>query len=305
MLKTALVNTRKLNKSLQDMLHNMDRFFCGLLEKNFYGELLKEHLEGYVQEVIQKKYHILKTSDNFYMYKNDIKSWLHEMQQDYEWIQQMKNRDSGDITEADIMEVLEQIENGFDDIERRIANMDKEHIKYVKATVVRLNYLLNQEGSMKSLIIELLNHMAGMEDNTKALEQTAAVMNLSNLRLLSEKSLYKPRAPRKNFIEMLEPEEQRDELSKEEILKINKLRHRFTRSQIEEYLMAHMDSAGNVKIDENAVQSEEDFEKLILAYDDAMKRSSRFQVDVTAQDVVDNGSYVYPKLTFIKKGMEQ
>lgn len=26
MLKTALVNTRKLNKALQDMLHNMDKF---------------------------------------------------------------------------------------------------------------------------------------------------------------------------------------------------------------------------------------------------------------------------------------
>lgn len=26
MLKTALVNTKKLNKALQDMLHNMDKF---------------------------------------------------------------------------------------------------------------------------------------------------------------------------------------------------------------------------------------------------------------------------------------
>ena len=27
MLRTALVNTRRLNKALQDMLHNMDKFF--------------------------------------------------------------------------------------------------------------------------------------------------------------------------------------------------------------------------------------------------------------------------------------
>ncbi|MFR1037698.1 MAG: Wadjet anti-phage system protein JetA family protein [Clostridium sp.] len=30
LLKTALVNTRKLNKTLQDMLHNMDKFFASL-----------------------------------------------------------------------------------------------------------------------------------------------------------------------------------------------------------------------------------------------------------------------------------
>ena len=49
MLRTALVNTRRLNKALQDMLHNMDKFFGRLLEQKSYGELLKEHLEGYVE----------------------------------------------------------------------------------------------------------------------------------------------------------------------------------------------------------------------------------------------------------------
>jgi len=301
MLKTALVNTRKLNKTLQDMLHNMDKFFSGLLEKNFYGELLKEHLEGYVEEIIRKKYHILKTSDNFYIYKSDIKKWIHDMQQDYDWIEQIKNKDHGDITEAHIMEILEQIEGGFDDIERRIANMDKEHMKYVKATVVRLNYLLNGEGSMKGLIIQLLNHISRLEDNTQALQQTAEIMNLSNLQLLAEKSLFKRRAPRKNFIDMLEPEEAREELSKEEILRLNKIQQRFTKREIEEYLEGHMDIDGNVEIDESAVLDDEDFEKLILAYDYAVKRNSRFQVDVSTSEVVDNGTYVYPKLKFIKK----
>lgn len=67
MLRSALVNTRKLNKVLQDMLHNMDRFFGRLLEQKNYGQLLEEHLEGYVEEAVSRKYHILKTSDNFYL----------------------------------------------------------------------------------------------------------------------------------------------------------------------------------------------------------------------------------------------
>ena len=74
MLRTALINTRKLNKALQDMLHNMDKFFERLLDQESYGELLREHLDGYVEEIVQKKYHILKTSDNFYIYKMDIKT---------------------------------------------------------------------------------------------------------------------------------------------------------------------------------------------------------------------------------------
>ena len=92
MLKTALVNTKKLNKALQDMLHNMDKFFARLLEQQFYGDLLKEHLDGYVEEIVRKKYHILKTSDNFYIYKTDIKECLRQMRDDEEWIEKIRER---------------------------------------------------------------------------------------------------------------------------------------------------------------------------------------------------------------------
>ena len=43
----------------------MDTFFGNLLAQKDYAQLLKDHLEGYVQEIVNKKYHILKTSDNF------------------------------------------------------------------------------------------------------------------------------------------------------------------------------------------------------------------------------------------------
>ena len=39
MLRTALVNTRRLNKALQDMLHNMDKFFGRLLDQQSYHDL--------------------------------------------------------------------------------------------------------------------------------------------------------------------------------------------------------------------------------------------------------------------------
>ena len=153
LLNTALINTKKLNKSLQDMLHNMDKFFGSLLEQKNYGTLLKEHLEGYVTEIVNKKYHILKTSDNFYLYKTDIKSWIAAMREDSSWINKMcaksaasaRGQKKAPLTEYDIVEKLDQLERGFDDIEHRISNMDKEHSRYVKATVTRLNYLLNQE----------------------------------------------------------------------------------------------------------------------------------------------------------------
>ena len=86
-VRTAVLLLDVYKRQLQDMLHNMDKFFARLLDQKSYGDLLREHLDGYVEEIVRKKYHILKTSDNFYIYKMDIKKCLRDMREDEAWIE--------------------------------------------------------------------------------------------------------------------------------------------------------------------------------------------------------------------------
>lgn len=304
MLRTALVNTKRLNKALQDMLHNMDKFFARLLEQNNYEDLLREHLDGYVEEIVQKKYHILKTSDNFYIYKMDIKKCLRDMREDEEWIEEIRTRAAqmGD-TKDDVLDLLDQIERGFDDIEHRIANMDKEHAKYVRATVTRLNYLLSGETDTKGLVVQLLNRMSQTED---ALEQDAMIretgerMNLSLLEILSEKSLYKRRRPRTDFISKMAPDQALPDLDKDDVLKLNRIQMRYSRSQIEEFIESYMD--GEVMdASKISLMDEEAFEKLILAYDYSTRKNSKYMVLEEEPDQIENGSYKYPALKFVRR----
>lgn len=304
MLRTALVNTKRLNKALQDMLHNMDKFFARLLEQNNYEDLLREHLDGYVEEIVQKKYHILKTSDNFYIYKMDIKKCLRDMREDEEWIEEIRTRAAqmGD-TKDDVLDLLDQIERGFDDIEHRIANMDKEHAKYVRATVTRLNYLLSGETDTKGLIVQLLNKMAAKEDPTEQdamIRQTGERMNLSLLEILSEKSLYKRRRPRTDFISKMAPDQALPDLDKDDVLKLNRIQMRYSRSQIEEFIESYMD--GEVMdASKISLMDEEAFEKLILAYDYSTRKNSKYMVLEEEPDQIENGSYKYPALKFVRR----
>lgn len=300
LLKTALVNTRRLNKSLQDMLHSMDRFFGSLLEKERYEELLEEHLEGYVDKIIRKKYHILKTSDNFYLYKADIKEWIHKMQESPAWLIEKIERENEKISGAEVFSILDGIERGFDDIEHRIANMDREHMKYVRATVVRLNYLLNGEGDMKGLVTQLLKKLADGEKQEERLAAVRQQMNLADPSILSDKSLYQKRGARKKFVDGLEAEEEREELTREEILKLNRVHNRYSRKQIEEFLM-QQEKDGIVDIKNSEIKTMEDFEKLILAYDYGMQKNSKYKVVVKEGTSIENESYRYPDLLFIRK----
>ena len=304
MLRTALVNTKRLNKALQDMLHNMDKFFARLQQLNNYEDLLREHLDGYVAEIVQKKYHIFKTSDNFYIYKMDIKKCLRDMREDEEWIEEIRTRAAqmGD-TKDDVLDLLDQIERGFDDIEHRIANMDKEHAKYVRATVTRLNYLLSGETDTKGLVVQLLNRMSQTEDAQEQdamIRETGERMNLSLLEILSEKSLYKRRRPRTDFISKMAPDQALPDLDKDDVLKLNRIQMRYSRSQIEEFIESYMD--GEVMdASKISLMDEEAFEKLILAYDYSTRKNSKYMVLEEEPDQIENGSYKYPALKFVRR----
>ena len=301
MLRTALINTRRLNKALQDMLHNMDKFFERLLDQRFYGDLLKEHLDGYVEEIVRRKYHILKTSDNFYIYKMDIKKCLRDMRGNEEWIETVRERSRamGD-TKEDVLELLDQIERGFDDIEHRIANMDKEHKKYVRATVTRLNYLLSGETDTKGLVVQLLNRMGDAADYEQIVQKTGAKMNLSLLEIVSEKSLYKRRKGRKDFISQMQPEETTEDLDKEDVLKLNRIQHRYSRRQIEDFIEENI-REGVMDALSLPMREEDEFEKLILAYDLSTRRNSKYMVLEEDVRMVEKNGYRYPALKFVKR----
>lgn len=348
LLNTAVINTRKLNKALQDMLFNMDKFFASLLEQREYGALLKDHLSVYVEQIVKKKYHILKTSDNFYLYKTDIKKWLRDMREDAGWMEQMRARSSasgqpfgrrtgeeseqpsgrrtgeesgqlsgrrtGEISgqpyertsgdEADIIGCLDRIERGFDDIEHRIANMDKEHTRYVRATVTRLNYLLNQEDSMKGLVIQLLNHLSQSQTLDEDLKEIGERMNLSRMSILSEGALYKRRRAKQDFAENQAEEEETRELSKQEILNLNKVKNRYGREEIEAFIAQGM-VRGRMEVNEGTVSTDGELEKLILAYDYSTRRKSLYRVEQEEPELIDNGRYRYPKFVFVRRNQSE
>ena len=300
LLNTAYVNTKKLNKSLQDMLFNMDQFFSSLLEQKAYGDLLKEHLEGYVEEIVKKKYHILKTSDNFYLYKNDIKRWIGSLRENVDWMEEISRRSGQKVTAADVAEKLDLIERGFDDIEHRISNMDKEHSRYIRATVTRLNYLLNQEDNMKGLVIRLLNHLSMAEESDEAIEKAGMCMNLSHQAILSERSIYKKRKSKTEFKETLKADEEPKELTTEEILNLNRLKNRYSKKEIESFIDSHL-VQGRMEVTEDTVRTSEEFEKLILAYDYSTRRKSLYEVENMEPELIDNGRYRYPRLVFVRR----
>ncbi len=302
LLKSAMINTTRLNRSLQDMLHNMDRFFATLLEKENYEELLKEHLTVYVDTIVNKKYSLLKTNDNFYIYKNDIKKLLRLIQEDENRIGLLAARASAggktrEEVEAEVADLIFGLEQGILNMEKRIAHIDSEHSKYIRATVSRLEYLLTNDDNMKGNIIKLLNLLGG-EGKEELLIKTAETMQLNDFTVITADSLYKKRGRRRVFEETVEAEEiVEEELSRDEILKVNRNKHRYSKEQVEAFITERMEE-GIYRTKEHPVTNQEEFELLILAYDYSVRKSSPFYVVPGVNDKLKYSTYSYPDMVF-------
>lgn len=305
LLKTAMVNTAKLNRALQDMLHNMDKFFETLLKQESYEDLLQEHLNGYVDNIVNKKYALLKTGDNFYIYKNDIKTLLKQIREDEErqYLLKKKMMLSGKTSEEtgnELIEILDHVERGVSNMEKRIARIDSEHSKYVRATVRRLEYMLNNDDNVKGNVVKLLG-MMNEKRKDKMLEKIGDTILINDSTVLSKDSMYQRRGRRKTFEDTVEAEKiMESDLTAEEILKLNQNKNRYSKKEIESFILNRMDR-GVYTTDEESVKTREEFELLILAYDHSIRRKSPYVVQKQEQELVQNNKYSYPRLTFVLK----
>ena len=134
----------------------------------------------------------------------------------------------------------------------------------------------------------------------RVLTETGKRMNLSQMNILSEASLYKRRKVKADFSKNLEPDEEDKELTTEEILNLNRVKNRYSRSDIENFITQRAVS-GKMEADADTVSCDEEFEKLILAYDYSTRQKSRYLVEEEEAEMIDNGRYRYPKLVFVRR----
>ena len=89
-------------------------------------------------------------------------------------------------------------------------------------------------------------------------------------------------------------------MSRDEILRLNKIKNRYSRKQIESFVMEHMTN-GKFAVSSDTVANDEEFEKLVLAYDYSTRKDSSYRIQSQDVEEIDNGMYRYPGLVFEKK----
>ncbi|MGB4660607.1 MAG: Wadjet anti-phage system protein JetA family protein, partial [Mobilitalea sp.] len=204
--------------------------------------------------------------------------------------------------ENEFLDIIDEIERGIHNMEKRITHIDTEHSKYIRATVSRLEYLLSSDDSLQGNVVTILNLLSRDRDN-ELYSKVMDSIQVNDPTLISPDSLYKKRGRRKVFEDTVEAElDTEEDLSKEDILRINRNKNRYSKTQIEQYVIGQMNQ-GIFQTTEQTIRSDEEFELLILAYDYSIRKTSPFHVVPGERGVISNDRYTYPDIIFRKNSV--
>lgn len=252
MLEQVYENTAKLINGLKSLNSNIKKYIDAITTKKTPDEIMRLHFEGYAQDIIDKGYHRLKTSDNVSKFRPRIIEKLEEIRRDSEFIKlvctqnlEMEKNRSLDEAYERVTSSLNDTINAFYNIDIIIEEIDRKNFQYIRASLTRVKYLLNSSRDLSGQVNEIFKFIVSMvEDNNldmkdDTLEQIADLFSFFPQSFIDEKSLYTSTEGKQAFV----PQSiEKGVISKEDrekrILDIKeKNRNRMSRENIDKYVL--------------------------------------------------------------------
>ena len=301
---TAYENSNKLVNSLKSLYQNLGRYYRKIIGLEEVNEILEEHFDNYKQ-YIDSIYHPLKTDDPVDMYKVPISKMIDKIigrndlfEELMEQTMKTGNYENEEDAKNDILTKLYEIQEIYQNINKKITEVDNKNREYVKATNRRIGYLLTNSKETKGKIINILKNaknqkvLEKMKENTSLLKQS--YIDKDSIYLRSNKSDKKQGKP--------QPVEEVKIESEEELKKfIEKVGNSYTSQKVNDYMKNLMKDLPIITTNDIEIKSEEDFILLMLG---TMKEERNFYKIEYENRYIKKGRYTIPEMTITKKNKQ-
>ncbi|TEB07679.1 hypothetical protein Psch_01234 [Pelotomaculum schinkii] len=169
-LEKAFEQTEQLLNGLKSLNHNIKRYIERVLAEKQPKDILKIHFEDYKQEILDRSYHRLKTSDNVFRYRPKIIKRINKWYHDPAWVtataaQEVERGRQASQAEAEkeIYHRLDYIRQTYTGMDEILEEIDRRNVQYANASFLQLKYILNSSKDLEGQLLEILKYLAGLE----------------------------------------------------------------------------------------------------------------------------------------------
>jgi hypothetical protein len=304
MLEQVYENTTKLVNGLKSLNSNIKKYIDVITTKKTPEEIMKLHFEGYTQDVIDKGYHRLKTSDNVSKFRPRIIEKLEDIRKNNDFIklvckQNVEMEKAADFDEAyeRVISSLNDTINAFYNIDSIIDEIDRKNFQYIRASLTRVKYLLNTSRDLSGQVNEIFKFIVSMvEDNNldikeDSLNELSDLFNFFPQNFVDGKSLYTSTEGKQAFVPQSIDKTNISKDEREKRIKEIKEKNmsRMSRENIDKYVMgfvADRKTANGSMLPLNEIN---DYIKLIYIIVYSKSRLVHYRIKKLNREVIING----------------
>lgn len=202
-LEIAAKNAEALSNRLSIATNLIKEYFTTLQDLSRPEDLLDQHFNEFINNVIKPYYHRLKTEDNVYRYKNQILTKAKLLLDDYDYqdqlcqiaLQKRKINSMADAKEY-VYRTIEKIIKIISNLDKKIDLLEEKQSQYVNTTLQKIDYLQRQDQDLLSNLSQLLMKASEIDG---AYDMISEKIYLSSHPTFNAQSLYTSKKVKKEF----------------------------------------------------------------------------------------------------------
>lgn len=307
-IKGVLENTERLLSELKKLNASIKRHMDRQTNDMGADEIL-DHFFDYHQNIGSKAYLRMKTSENISYFRTAIIERIERMMESPEIMEravagymEVEETEDSDQAYDQVIGILIDIKSSFYRLDDIIEEIDRKHARYMRSAVMRARFLLATGNNLEGKLSKILD-MYVRELNDEIQPDLETLFSLYPQSYVSPESLQSIPVTKKlgtvsKFSDDAGMSEEERQLYKEALRMKN--RSRFSRKNINEYVVNLLDGRDELPVTEVPVASRRDLIRIIYISIYAGNRSNNYAIKRNGRQVEMQG-YSLPYFDILRK----
>jgi hypothetical protein len=314
-LLSIVENTEMLITGLKNLNSGIKHYIDELTKYKTPAEIMDVLFNDYIENIVDKAYHRLLTSDNVSKFRPEIVARLESKGQSRSYVEKASADLAGireiSMEEAEelVYQYIHQVVDAFQNMDEILSEINQKNTQYQRAAINRAKfYLIGGEdvrGQLKEILSALgekMNEESMELGGIYRIEYLDELVRLYSAAVIDECSLYTPIEGKKAFepvpIEAAVPDQKlRDEKLKHMMEKLARV---LNPEKIDQYVSQNMQGKTSIRASELPLETTEDFVKMIYVRLYGQRKNMKYQI--VAKEETERNGYRFRDFEIVRKG---
>lgn len=313
-LLSIVENTDMLITGLKNLSSSIKHYIDELTRYKTPAEIMDVLFNDYIENIVDKAYHRLLTSDNVSKFRPEIIERLESKSRSESYVDKASEELAAireipkDEAEELVYHYIHQVIDAFQNMDEILSEINRKNTQYQRAAINRAKFYLIGGEDVRGQIKEILSGMnEAINQDTMDLNGIYRIGFMDELiriyssAVLDEKSFYTPIEGKKVFEpEILLEEEPEQEFRNEKIRwMLEKLARVLNPEKVNKYVEKQLGDRREMLASELPLENTDDFVKIIYIRLYGQRKNMRYIVAV--KDMIKKGGYCFKDFTIHRK----